>query len=82
MSLCCFFSLSDVSGCVANLGFADVTGMIAYYLGLNASLATDTSAMKKLIVGSALPISIDKTFAKDKDPSILINNGILVQTTE
>lgn len=61
--------------------FTDVTGLIAYYLGIGSNLTTDTAAMKKLIVASALPVTLDKSFAKDKDPSIVINNGILQQSS-
>ena len=56
----------------------DVTGLIAYYLGLDPSLKTNTSAMKAKIISTARQIALDKS-PSTGDPGILINNGILKQ---
>lgn len=66
--------INTISG--TSMATPHVTGLIAYHLGLNSSLATDTAAMKALIVGSSLPFQSDKNAP---DPAILINNGILKQ---
>lgn len=53
----------------ALLIFLDVSGLVAYMLSMNPSLATNPIAMKQLIMDTAVPISIDKGTV------LLANNG-------
>lgn len=47
----------------------DVTGLMAYYLGQDASLKTNTAALKAKILDSALTLQTDVGVVK------VVNNG-------
>ncbi|RPB02443.1 subtilisin-like protein [Choiromyces venosus 120613-1] len=68
--------INTISG--TSMACPHVTGLIAYYLGLDPSLKTDTAAMKAKIISTARKITLDKD-ATTGDPGILINNGITKQ---
>jgi cerevisin len=68
--------INTISG--TSMACPHVTGLIAYYLGLDQSLKTDTAAMKTKVTSTARQITLDKS-ASTGDPGILINNGNLKQ---
>ncbi|PWW73008.1 subtilisin-like protein [Tuber magnatum] len=68
--------INTISG--TSMACPHVTGLIAYYLGLDQSLKTDTAAMKEKVISTARQVTLDKS-ASTGDPGILVNNGILKQ---